>query len=187
MRTDINEIIGKVLIDQDSVQKRIKQLASKVNEYYNDVDNDILLVGILRGSIMFMADLAKQLKINCKLDFMDVSSYGDEFESSGNVKILKDLDTDVRGLDVLIVEDIIDSGNTLAFLADSLKQRGAKSVKIITLLDKPERREKKISPDWTGFKIPNEFVVGYGMDYKQLYRNLPYIGVLKEQVYEDEA
>lgn len=183
---EFKDIIKSVLIDEDSLSKRVRQLAKKVNDYYENGD-PVLLVGILRGSIMFMADLSKQLKVNCKLDFMDVSSYGDAFESSGNVKILKDLDTDVKDMRVLIVEDIIDSGNTLSFLKNSLLQRGASEVKIITLLDKPERRVCDIYPDWTGFKIPNEFVVGYGLDYKQLYRNIPYIGVLKESVYNDEV
>lgn len=115
---------------------------------------------------------------------MDVSSYGDSTESSGNIKIIKDLDTDIQGQEVLIVEDIIDTGHTLKYLKESLINRGAKDVKIVTLLDKPERRLAEIVPDWTGFKIPNEFVVGYGLDYAQLYRGLPYIGVLKRSVYE---
>lgn len=184
MNTNFNDVISKVLIDEDSIQKKIKQISTNINQFYEDEPQDVLLVGILRGSIMFMSDLAKYLKIDCKLDFMDVSSYGDSTESSGNVKIVKDLDTDVKDLNVLIIEDIIDSGNTLYFLVDTLKQRGAKSIKIVTLLDKPERREKDVQPDWTGFKIPDEFVVGYGLDYAQHYRNLPYIGVLKREVYE---
>ncbi len=183
MKTDLEEVIDHVLIDEESLNKRIKKLANQLNEYYED-KNELVLVGILKGSIMFMAQLAKSIKINCTLEFMDVSSYDDGTESSGNVKIIKDLDTDISGKEVLIVEDIIDTGRTLDALRHSLIKRGANSVKIITLLDKPERRVIEIKPDWTGFKIPNEFVVGYGLDYQQKYRNLPFIGVLKREVYE---
>ncbi|MDU1316523.1 hypoxanthine phosphoribosyltransferase [Anaerococcus hydrogenalis] len=183
MKTDLEEVIDQVLIDEESLNKRIKKLANQLNEYYED-KNELVLVGILKGSIMFMAQLAKSIKINCTLEFMDVSSYDDGTESSGNVKIIKDLDTDISGKEVLIVEDIIDTGRTLDALRHSLIKRGANSVKIITLLDKPERRVIEIKPDWTGFKIPNEFVVGYGLDYQQKYRNLPFIGVLKREVYE---
>ena len=183
MKTDLEEVIDQVLIDEESLNKRIKKLANQLNEYYED-KNELVLVGILKGSIMFMAQLAKSIKINCTLEFMDVSSYDDGTESSGNVKIIKDLDTDISGKEVLIVEDIIDTGRTLDALRHSLIKRGANSVKIITLLDKPERRVIEIKPDWTGFKIPNEFVVGYGLDYQQKYRNLTFIGVLKREVYE---
>lgn len=183
MKTDLEEVIDQVLIDEESLNKRIKKLANQLNEYYED-KNELVLVGILKGSIMFMAQLAKSIKINCTLEFMDVSSYDDGTESSGNVKIIKDLDTDISGKEVLIVEDIIDTGRTLDALRHSLIKRGANSVKIITLLDKPERRVIEVKPDWTGFKIPNEFVVGYGLDYQQKYRNLPFIGVLKREVYE---
>lgn len=183
MKTDLEEVIDQVLIDEESLNKRIKKLANQLNEYYED-KNELVLVGILKGSIMFMAQLAKSIKINCTLEFMDVSSYDDGTESSGNVKIIKDLDTDISRKEVLIVEDIIDTGRTLDALRHSLIKRGANSVKIITLLDKPERRVIEVKPDWSGFKIPNEFVVGYGLDYQQKYRNLPFIGVLKREVYE---
>ncbi len=183
MIRDLEEVIDKVLIDEESLQKRVKKLANQLNEYYQD-KSTVILVGILKGSVMFMSDLAKNLKIDINLEFMDVSSYGDSTESSGNIKIIKDLDTDIQGQEVLIVEDIIDTGRTLKYLKESLINRGAKDVKIVTLLDKPERRLAEIVPDWTGFKIPNEFVVGYGLDYAQLYRGLPYIGVLKRSVYE---
>lgn len=183
MIRDLDEIVDKVLIDEESLQKRIKKLANQLNEYYAD-KSAVIMVGILKGSVMFMADLAKHLKFDVNLEFMDVSSYGDSTESSGNVKILKDLDTDIRGEEVLIVEDIIDTGRTLSYLKELLENRGAKDVKIITLLDKPERRTVEVVPDWTGFKIPNEYVIGYGLDYAQLYRGLPYIGVLKRSVYE---
>ena len=171
MKIDLEDVIDQVLIDEESLNKRIKQLASQINEYYLD-KNELVLVGILKGSIMFMAELAKNIKLDCTL------------QSSGNVKIIKDLDTDITGKEVLLVEDIIDTGRTLDALKESLIKRGANSVKIITLLDKPERREIEIKPDWSGFKIPNEFVVGYGLDYMQMYRNLPFIGVLKREVYE---
>lgn len=183
MIRDLEEVIDKVLIDEESLQKRIKKLANQLNEYYKD-KSTVILVGILKGSVMFMADLAKNLKVDINLEFMDVSSYGDSTESSGNIKIIKDLDTDIKDQEVLIVEDIIDTGHTLKYLKESLINRGAKDVKIVTLLDKPERRLVDIVPDWTGFKIPNEFVIGYGLDYAQLYRGLPYIGVLKRSVYE---
>lgn len=183
MRENYEDIIEKILIDEESLTKRIKQLSSQINEYYKD-KNELVIVGILKGSIMFMAELSKNIKVDCTLEFMDVSSYGSGTESSGNVKIIKDLDTDITNKEVLLVEDIIDTGRTLEALRRSLEKRGANSVKIITLLDKPERRLIEIKPDWVGFKIPNEFVVGFGLDFDQLYRNLPFIGVLKREVYE---
>ena len=183
MKIDLEDVIDQVLIDEESLNKRIKQLAGQINEYYLD-KNELVLVGILKGSIMFMAELAKNIKLDCTLEFMDVSSYENGTQSSGNVKIIKDLDTDITGKEVLLVEDIIDTGRTLDALKESLIKRGANSVKIITLLDKPERREIEIKPDRSGLKIPNEFVVGYGLDYMQMYRNLPFIGVLKREVYE---
>lgn len=183
MIRNTEEIIEKVLIDEESLHKRIKQLANQLNEYYKD-KSTIILVGILKGSVMFMAELAKNLSVNTNLEFMDVSSYGNKMNSSGEIKIIKDLDTDIKDQEVLIVEDIIDTGRTLMYLKESLLNRGAKEVKIVTLLDKPERRVVDIFPDWTGFKIPNEFVVGFGLDYLQLYRGLPFIGVLKRSLYE---
>ena len=184
MITDYSEIIDRVLIDEESLKLKIKQLAKTINDYYKDKD-EVILVGILKGSVMFMAELAKSLKIDMNMDFMVVSSYAENTYSSGNVKILKDLDIDVKGKEVLIVEDIIDTGYTLRKTKENLINREAKDVKIVTLLDKPERREVEIKPDWSGFKIPNEYVVGFGLDYDQLYRNLPYIGILKRSFYED--
>ena len=133
---------------------------------------------------MFMAELAKHIKVDTNLEFMSVSSYGAGTTSTGNVKILKDLDTDIKDKNVLLVEDIIDTGNTLYKLKTNLEKRDPKDIKIVTLLDKPERRTIDIKPDWYGFKIPDEFVVGFGLDYDQSYRNLPYIGILKKEVYE---
>lgn len=184
MLRNYDELIDRVLIDEESLRIKIKQLAKTINEYYRDKE-ELLLVGILKGSVMFMSELAKNLDVDLEMDFMVVSSYDQNTYSSGNVKILKDLDTDVKGREVLIVEDIIDTGYTLSKTKETLLNRDAKDVKIVTLLDKPERRVVDIKPDWYCFKIPNEFVVGFGLDYNQLYRNLPYIGVLKRSVYED--
>ncbi|MDO5048029.1 MAG: hypoxanthine phosphoribosyltransferase [Anaerococcus sp.] len=184
MIRDYSEVIDRVLIDEESIKLKIKQLAKSINDHYKDKD-DLVLVGILKGSVMFMAELAKHLKLDVTMDFMVVSSYAENTYSSGNVKILKDLDTDIKDKEVLIVEDIIDTGYTLRKTKENLLNRDPKDVRIITLLDKPERRKIDIKPDWYGFKIPNEFVVGFGLDFDQLYRNLPYIGVLKRSCYED--
>ena len=183
MISDTNEIIEKVLIDEESLNVRIKKLASQINDHYKDEDT-LIMVAILKGSVMFMAELAKHIKLDINLEFMAVSSYDSGTISSGNVKILKDLDTDIKDKNVLLVEDIIDTGHTLLKLRNNLEKRDPKDIKIVTLLDKPERREVDIKPDWYGFKIPNEFVVGFGLDYDQKYRNLPYIGILKRSVYE---
>lgn len=179
-----DDIIEKVLIDEESLNLKIKQLAKTINEHYADKD-ELILVCILKGSVMFMAELAKHLDIETKMEFMSVSSYEDNTYSSGNVKILMDLDIDIKDKEVLIVEDIIDTGFTLKKIKETLLRREPRDLKIITLLDKPERREVEIKPDFTGFKIPNEFVVGFGLDYNQLYRNLPYIGIVKRSLYED--
>lgn len=180
---DTNEIIEKILIDEDSLNLRIKKLAKTINEYYADKET-LVMIGVLKGSVMFMSELAKHIKVETCLEFMAVSSYEGGTTSTGNVKILKDLDMDIKDCNILLVEDIIDTGNTLAKLKDNLRKREPKDIKIVTLLDKPERREIDIKPDWYGFKIPNEFVVGYGLDYDQKLRNLPFIGVLKKSVYE---
>ncbi len=184
MKIKKDEIIEKILIDEESLSLKIKQLAKTLNEHYADKD-ELILICILKGSVMFMAELAKHLNIETKMEFMSVSSYEDNTYSSGNVKILMDLDIDIKDREVLIVEDIIDTGFTLKKIKETLLRREPKDLKIITLLDKPERREVDIKPDFTGFKIPNEFVVGFGLDYDQLYRNLPYIGILKRSLYED--
>ena len=143
------------------------------------------VICVLKGAILFMADIVREIDTYCELDFMDVSSYGDATESSGEVKIIKDLDVSVKDRHILIVEDIIDTGRTLERLVELLKHRNAASVKICTLLDKPERRVKSVVPDYVGFEVPNEFVVGYGLDYIGHYRNLPYVGILKPEVYEN--
>ncbi|MGM9903861.1 hypoxanthine-guanine phosphoribosyltransferase [Enterococcus sp. 10A9_DIV0425] len=174
--------IEKVLITQEEIQVRCKELGKELTEIYQD--KNPLVVGVLKGAVPFMADIIRSIDTYLELDFMDVSSYGNATVSSGEVKIVKDLDTNVEGRDLLIVEDIIDSGRTLAYLVDLFKYRKAKSVKIVTLLDKPEGRVVDIEADYIGFNVPNEFVVGYGLDYAEAYRNLPYIGVLKPSVYQ---
>ena len=143
-----------------------------------------LVIGVLKGAVMFMTDLSRAMDCDLELDFMDVSSYGAGMESSGDVKILKDLDTTVDGRDLLIVEDIIDTGRTLSYLIEIFKYRKAKSIKVVTLMDKKERRVVDLEADYIGINVPNEFVVGYGLDFNEKYRNLPYIGILKTEVYE---
>ena len=185
MLRDTNDLMEKVLIDEDSLNARIKKLANTINEYYADKDT-LIMVGILKGSVMFMSELAKHIKVDTNLEFMSVASY-EGTSSTGNVKILKDLDTDIKDKEVLLVEDIIDTGLTLSKIQNNLYKREPKDIKIITLLDKPERRLIDIKPDWYGFKIPNEYVVGFGLDYNQFLRNIPYIGVLKKSVYENDG
>ena len=174
--------IEKVLITKEEIQVRCEELGKELTEAYKD--SNPLVVGVLKGAVPFMADIIRSIDAYLELDFMDVSSYGNATVSSGEVKIVKDLDTNVEGRDLLIVEDIIGSGRTLAYLVDLFKYRKANSVKIVTLLDKPEGRVVDIEADYVGFNVPNEFVVGYGLDYAEAYRNLPYIGVLKPSVYQ---
>ena len=174
--------IERILISQEEIQVRCKELGKELTEIYQNTNP--LVVGVLKGAVPFMADIVRSIDTYLELDFMDVSSYGNATVSSGEVKIVKDLDTNVEGRDLLIVEDIIDSGRTLAYLVDLFKYRKAKSVKIVTLLVKPEGRVVNIEADYVGFNVPNEFVVGYGLDYAEAYRNLPYIGVLKPSVYQ---
>lgn len=176
--------IAKVLVTREEIQVACERLGKQITEEY--AGKEILVVGILRGAAIFMTDIIREIDLPMIIDFMDVSSYYDSTESSGEVKIIKDLDTNVRDKHVLVVEDIIDTGRTLRHLVDLFKHRQAASVKIATLLDKPERRiVKDIFPDYVGIEIPNEFVVGYGLDYEQHYRNLPYIGVLKPEIYQN--
>ena len=168
----------RVLLTEEEVDRRINEMAAEISEEYEG--RQIHLICILKGGVFFTCELAKRLTVPVSLDFMSVSSYGAGTESSGVVRILKDLDEPLAGKDVLIVEDLIASGRTLAYLIEVLKQRGPKSIRLCTLLDKPERRVKKqVKVDYTCFTIPDEFVVGYGLDYDQKYRNLPYIGVVE--------
>ncbi|WP_040414239.1 hypoxanthine phosphoribosyltransferase [Clostridium thermobutyricum] len=173
--------IKKVLFTEEDLQLKCKELGEKITKDYEG--KDLLVVGVLKGSVLFTSDLIKNIKIPCEIDFMAVSSYGNSTESSGVVRILKDLDNGIEGKDVLIVEDIVDTGNTLSYLKIYLNGRGANSVKIITLLDKPERRTAEVEVDYIGFEVPNEFIVGYGIDYAEKYRNLPFVGILDEKVY----
>ncbi len=168
----------RVLLSEEEVNSRINEVAEMINKDYEG--KEIHLICILKGGVFFTCELSKRLTAPVSMDFMSVSSYGDDTKSSGVVRIIKDLDESIKDKDVLIVEDIIDSGRTLSYLIEVLKQRGPKSIKLCTLLDKPERRVKKqVKVDYTCFSIPDEFVVGYGLDYAQKYRNLPYIGVVE--------
>jgi len=178
----LDKDIEKILITREQIQMRCAELGKQLTEEYQD--KTPLVVGVLKGAVPFMADIVREMDCYLEIDFLDVSSYGNATVSSGEVKIEKDLNTSVEGRDILIVEDIIDSGLTLGYLVDLLKYRKAKSVKIVTLLDKQEGRVVPIEADYVGFDVPNEFVVGYGLDYIQQYRNLPYVGVLKPSVYQ---
>jgi hypoxanthine phosphoribosyltransferase len=180
---DIHRDIEEVLISEATLQARISELAALISKDY--ADKDVILLGILRGAIMFMADLARQLAIPLEVDFMAISSYGNSTESSGVVRILKDLDEPIEGKHVLIVEDILDTGLTLAYLMENLRRRNPASLAICALLDKQKARDKEVEPKYTGFVIPHRFVVGYGLDYAQKYRNLPYVGVLNPSVYQE--
>ncbi len=164
------------LISEEKVEARIRELAAQISEDYEG--KEIAMVGILKGASFFMCELAKRITVPVRIDFMQVSSYGGATESTGTVRIRKDLDDSIEGKDVIIVEYIVDSGRTLAFLGEFLKSKGAKSIRYCTLLDKPERRVVDLKADYSGFEIPDQFVVGYGMDYAENYRNLPYVGVV---------
>ena len=167
----------KVVISEEEVDARIRELGEKISKEYEG--KQIHLICVLKGGVFFMCELAKRITVPVSMDFMCVGSYGDGTKSSGVVRLAKDLDESIENKEVLIVEDIIDSGNTLYYLMDVLRQRKPASLRLCTLLDKPDRRVKDVHVDWTGFEIPDEFVVGYGLDYAQKYRNLPYIGVVE--------
>jgi hypoxanthine phosphoribosyltransferase len=181
----LHDDIERILIDEQTLQARIQELGATLSAEY--AGRDLLLVSVLKGSIVFMADLIRAISIPHAIDFMATSSYGAGVQSTGVVRILKDLNAPIDGRNIVLVEDIIDSGNTLKYLLGLLGQRNPASLSVMTLLDKPERREVDVRVDWVGFAIPNEFVVGYGLDFDEIYRNLPYIGVLKPSVYSDEA
>ncbi|MDD7392728.1 hypoxanthine phosphoribosyltransferase [Fusobacterium gastrosuis] len=166
----------ETLISREEVESRIKELAKLIETDYKE--KDLICVGLLKGSVMFLSDLIKKISLPLQIDFMNVSSYGSETTSSGNVKVIKDTDIDVRGKDVLIVEDIIDTGITLEYVIGMFKTKGVASVKTCTLLSKPERRKIDVKVDYIGFEVPDKFVIGYGLDYAQKYRNLPYIGAV---------
>ena len=174
--------IEEVLYSEEEISAVVKDLGAQLTKEYEG--KNPLVIGVLKGAVMFMTDLSRAMDCDLELDFMDVSSYGAGMESSGDVKILKDLDTTVDGRDLLIVEDIIDTWRTLSYLIEIFKYRKAKSIKVVTLMDKKERREVDLEADYIGINVPNEFVVGYGLDFNEKYRNLPYIGILKTEVYE---
>ncbi|ADK17169.1 MULTISPECIES: hypoxanthine phosphoribosyltransferase [Clostridium] len=180
--TNISEDIKEVLLDEGKIKKKVKEIGKRISQDYDG--KDLLLVGILKGSVPFMADLLKEITIPCSMDFMAVSSYGNSTKSSGVVRILKDLDFEIENKHILIVEDIIDSGITLAYLVDYLKGRKAKSVEIACLLNKADRRKVSVNAKYIGFEVPDYFLVGYGLDYAEKYRNFPYVGILKEEIYK---
>lgn len=178
----LHDDIAEVLIDEKTLQARIGELAQAITDDYRNID-DLLLICVLKGAFMFLADLTRDLERPHELDFMGVSSYGASTESSGVVRIVLDLNQDIGGRNVLIVEDIIDSGRTLDYLRRILLARSPASLRIVSLLDKPDRREVDVPVDYTGFNIPNEFVVGYGLDFGEIYRNLPFIAILKPEAF----
>ena len=177
----MNDDVLKILISEEEIEKRVKELGRQISDDY--VGKSLVVVSVLKGSVMFMADLLRALDIHTEIDFMVVSSYGSGVVSTGAVKMLKDIFLPIEGRDVLIVEDILDTGKTLHYIKDYLGARKPNSIMICTLLDKPERREADIVADYVGFNVPDEFVIGYGLDYDEHYRNLPFIGVLKPEVY----
>ncbi len=179
---NMQDDIEKVLLSEEEIQEIVTRVGAEVSRDYRG--KNLVLVSVLKGSVVFMADLMRAIDIPLSIDFMVVSSYGNGTESSGKVKIIKDLDLDLSGQDLLLVEDILDTGRTLYNLREILKMRSPSSIKICTFLDKPERRQADIAADYVGARVPDEFVVGYGLDYSQRYRNLPYLGVLKPRVYE---
>ncbi|MCL2083628.1 MAG: hypoxanthine phosphoribosyltransferase [Oscillospiraceae bacterium] len=178
----MHQDIEKILIDERTLKKRVCELADEIRRDAGQPEP--LLVGVLKGSFIFMADLLRALDMYCEIDFMAVSSYGANTVNTGQVRILKDIGQSIENRDVILVEDILDSGETLGYIMRLMKARQPRSLKLCVMLDKPERRKVDITPDYVGFSIPNEFVVGYGLDYAERYRQLPYIGVLKPEIYK---
>jgi len=184
-QTELERVVAEVLVDQDALAERIAELGDEISEDYEG--RDLLLVGVLKGAVFFMADLMRHIRVHCEVDFMAISSYGAATDSSGVVRILKDLDINIRDRHVLVVEDIIDSGLTLSYLVRNLSAREPASLDICALLTKPSRREIEVPVRYVGFEIPNRFVIGYGLDFAERYRNLPYVGVLNERLIPDLA
>ena len=180
--SNMNDCIERVLFSEEKITEIVKSLGEQISKDYNS--KKLLLVSVLKGSVVFMADLMRNITIPCEIDFMVVSSYGAGTKTSGNIKIIKDLNIDIADYDLLIVEDILDSGVTLSTLKKMLEGRKPASIKICTFLDKPERRKADIKADYCGFSVPDEFIVGYGLDFDEKFRNLPYVGVLKRECYE---
>lgn len=179
--SQIHQDLAKVLYTEEQIRRRVRELGEMISRDFGD--EEVVLVGILKGAVVFFADLMREIKLPVAIDFMAISSYGSATKTSGVVRILKDLDKDITDKNVIIVEDIVDSGMSLSFLKENLRSRGAKTLKICVLLDKPERRRCPIEVDYCGFQIPDEFVVGYGLDYAEHYREIPLIGVLKPEIY----
>ncbi|HJA21024.1 hypoxanthine phosphoribosyltransferase [Limosilactobacillus panis] len=179
----MNNDIEQVLYTQEQINQRLTAIADQLTAKYQD--ECPLIVSVMTGAVVFTVDMLKRLPFKLNLDYVDVSSYADGTQSAGQVKLVQDLSSNIKGRPVIIMEDIIDTGHTLKYLADLLKGRGAKSIEICALLDKPDRREVAVEADYVGFEVPDEFIVGYGLDYSGLYRNLPYIGILKRSVYEN--
>ncbi|KRM69315.1 hypoxanthine phosphoribosyltransferase [Apilactobacillus ozensis] len=180
----MNNDILKTLYSEEDIKQACQKLGQQISEDYKG--KTPIVIGVLKGAIFFMTDIVREMDIYTKLDFIDVSSYNGGTESSGSVKLIKDIDVDVNGKDVIFMEDIIDTGRTLKYLKELLADRGANSIKVCTLMDKPEGRVVEVKADYVGFEVPNEFVVGYGLDYDGKYRNLPYVGVLKPKIYSDQ-
>ncbi|HKP16855.1 MAG TPA: hypoxanthine phosphoribosyltransferase [Gaiellaceae bacterium] len=185
METELQRAVGEILIDSDALSGRIAELGTEISAHYEG--RDLLLIGVLKGAVFFMADLMRHLAVPCEVDFMAISSYGAQTDSSGVVRILKDLDINIEGRNVLVVEDIIDSGLTLSYLMRNLESREPASLEVCALLTKPARREIDVEVRWIGFEIPNRFVIGYGLDFAERYRNLPYVGVLSDELMPEGA
>ena len=181
MNDNMKEDVLRVLLSEDEIREKVRELGGKITADYKN--SNLMLVTVLKGAVVFLADLLRQIDVPAEIDFMVVSSYGSGVKSSGVVKIVKDLDVPLAGKDILIVEDILDSGLTLSYIKELLESRGPRSIRIATLLDKPSRRKVDLQADYIGFSVPDEFVIGYGLDYDEKYRNLPYIGILKPEVY----
>ena len=180
MNDNMKEDVLRVLLSEDEIREKVRELGGKITADYKN--SNLMLVTVLKGAVVFLADLMRQIDVPAEIDFMVVSSYGSGVKSSGVVKIVKDLDVPLAGKDILIVEDILDSGLTLSYIKELLESRGPRSIRIATLLDKPSRRKVDLQADYIGFSVPDEFVIGYGLDYDEKYRNLPYIGILKPEV-----
>jgi hypoxanthine phosphoribosyltransferase len=179
-QTEIERAVSEILIDEERLQTRIRELGGEISVDY--AGRDLLLVGVLKGAVFFMADLMRSITVPCEIDFMAITSYGASTDSSGVVRILKDLDINIEGRHVLVVEDIIDSGLTLSYLMRNLESREPRTLEVCALLTKPERRENEVDVRYIGFEIPNRFVIGYGLDFAERYRNLPYVGVLHDDL-----
>ena len=181
MKDNMREDVLRVLLSEEEIHAKVKEMGKKITEDYKN--SNLMLVTVLKGAVVFLADIMREIDVPAEIDFMVVSSYGSGVKSSGVVKIVKDLDVPLEGKDILIVEDILDSGLTLSYIKELLASRGPRSIKIATLLDKPSRRKVDLQADYVGFSVPDEFVIGYGLGYDEKYRNLPYIGILKPEVY----